>query len=377
MSKSRALLREPALGRIFCFVLYYLPVTKRLRHQPGLNIIITRLYKRRECIPLGRSIQAMSRILKGRGSLNRHFLRCVETREDAQILLEFILSSPVAPFLNKVEYQFMLSALYAALGKTQFAKSRKHLERGFDIQFAHSTVAKKRGQVFNASAAKAALEDLKAILDSNKIPFFLCSGTLLAAVRNKEFFPWDYDIDVGVFQHQCTSERLAAVFRDNPKFKKVISKNDFVFQVKHDGGCKIDIFIHHAAGQYYWHGVSNRALGWVNKKFVLAPLLFNGNNYLAPKNYQYYLNENYGNYKKIPLFYSCVVDTPNVASADNDISASLHLLEFLNHYRSDKRKNAEFFAHVLKENFGYDVGVGKYILNQNMKRPHLRKQFKL
>jgi lipopolysaccharide cholinephosphotransferase len=42
------------------------------------------------------------------------------------------------------------------------------------------------------------LAKIKSILDENKVSFFLDHGTLLGAVRDNRFIPWDNDIDLGV-----------------------------------------------------------------------------------------------------------------------------------------------------------------------------------
>ena len=44
------------------------------------------------------------------------------------------------------------------------------------------------------------LEDMKDILDKNKIPFFLTGGTCLGAHREKQFIEHDQDIDLGIME---------------------------------------------------------------------------------------------------------------------------------------------------------------------------------
>ncbi len=43
------------------------------------------------------------------------------------------------------------------------------------------------------------LETIKLILDEKKIDYWLDAGTLLGAIREKRFLPWDYDIDLGAW----------------------------------------------------------------------------------------------------------------------------------------------------------------------------------
>ncbi len=45
---------------------------------------------------------------------------------------------------------------------------------------------------------KRHLEEISSILKKNKVDFFLDTGTLLGAIREQRFIPWDNDIDLGI-----------------------------------------------------------------------------------------------------------------------------------------------------------------------------------
>lgn len=54
--------------------------------------------------------------------------------------------------------------------------------------------------------AKEQLLDIKKIFDSINTPFWLVGGTLLAAIRDKGFFDWDHDMDIGMFYKDYSPE---------------------------------------------------------------------------------------------------------------------------------------------------------------------------
>jgi len=68
------------------------------------------------------------------------------------------------------------------------------------------------------------------LLDKLKIKYFLAAGTLLGAVRNKSFIPWDWDVELSVYSHevenkmdQLISEIKNSGFTIN-KYSKELSK---------------------------------------------------------------------------------------------------------------------------------------------------------
>ena len=51
------------------------------------------------------------------------------------------------------------------------------------------------------------LNEVKSLLDKEKIPFWLEAGTLLGAIRDKKIIPWDTDIDLAAFKTDFPDSR--------------------------------------------------------------------------------------------------------------------------------------------------------------------------
>lgn len=60
------------------------------------------------------------------------------------------------------------------------------------------------------------LLDVKAVLDTHGVDFWLNDGTLLGAVRDGDFIPWEKDIDLGAWVDTPdeTKEKVAGALRD-------------------------------------------------------------------------------------------------------------------------------------------------------------------
>ena len=96
------------------------------------------------------------------------------------------------------------------------------------------------GKVLNLENAEKALKEVKTILDGLNVTFFLISGTLLGAIRDKGLMPWDDDIDLGSIlgMHgiiESELEKIGATFQDNGFIAKLDSYggNPFIQTVKY------------------------------------------------------------------------------------------------------------------------------------------------
>lgn len=111
------------------------------------------------------------------------------------------------------------------------------------------------------------LLEMKQILDSLNIPFFLTCGTALGAVRESDgFVERDSDIDLGILENY--ENRI-------PEIVKEGEKKGWKVQVWSDGGKIIsffknkhewvDIGVYYREGKYYWHCIN---FGKCIKEFV-------------------------------------------------------------------------------------------------------------
>ena len=69
------------------------------------------------------------------------------------------------------------------------------------------------------------LKDIDAVCKKNNIKYFLDYGTLLGAVRHKDFIPWDDDIDLVVLREDY-NDFIAACRRDLPDKYQVVEYHD-------------------------------------------------------------------------------------------------------------------------------------------------------
>ena len=73
----------------------------------------------------------------------------------------------------------------------------------------------RQGGNMNKTVMACNMRDFKRIMDANGIKFFLIFGTLLGAVRDKDYIDWDTDVDTGCYYEDY--EKIKALddkFRD-------------------------------------------------------------------------------------------------------------------------------------------------------------------
>lgn len=106
-------------------------------------------------------------------------------------------------------------------------------------------------------------KELKKVLDKNDIKFTLDGGSIIGAVREKGFLPWDDDMDIIICEEDI--DKFIKVIGDEKdmsltnyknvtlsSFFKVYFKNHFVMNGKHKSNLKIDVFVLYKQREFSW-----------------------------------------------------------------------------------------------------------------------------
>lgn len=188
---------------------------------------------------------------------------------------------------------------------------------GIDFIRTNKITQKKVKGFFSTQGASESLLHFKSILDQEGIPFFLVSGTLLGCVRDRQILSHDKDLDVGIWNEDISLEQLVKIFQLSGCFEIMPIKIHTLLKLKHINGSFIDVFIHYKSGYQNWHATSK--LKWTNTNFQLIDQEFLGQKFKIPKDYNLYLNENYGEDWRYPKpNFDSTFDTPNANVVSKD-----------------------------------------------------------
>lgn len=163
--------------------------------------------------------------------------------------------------------------------------------------------------------ARKMLEDTVTILERNNIPYWLDAGTLLGIIRDNDFIPWDYDIDLGVASIHI--DRVIALKRQffpkyrlvtrplksavipgtyrSCKVKRTLGKLSFLHSKEE---LHLDIFFKYKIDNHYcW--IDSNITKRVDAAFHdnLDRITWKGKSYSIPSNVEAYLTRRYGDWR--------------------------------------------------------------------------------
>lgn len=145
------------------------------------------------------------------------------------------------------------------------------------------------------------LRDIKSILDSLKIVYWLDGGTLLGAFRDRDFPPGDEDdIDIGINGNYRFLKSEIREMAEKEGFKLY---HEWEYQTALTrGGSKIDLFFHQKQDRDDWHCIYKQNVcipAIVPSHFFeeLQMIEFHGMTFNCPRNLDGYLTYKYGDWK--------------------------------------------------------------------------------
>jgi hypothetical protein len=200
--------------------------------------------------------------------------------------------------------------------------------------FWRARMASKQKALLDPEQSLSFLEALLGVASKTGAQVFVISGTLLGLYRNGRILGHDHDIDLGVIAGDnkfaellqsllsLPGARLSAVELNsteqilNPWLPKdaatPIHKFAFDNPARPSFQFHVDLFVHWAQGDFLVHG--NQRTLWLNRKFDLAPLKVGSHSFLAPRDIETYLTENYGDFRTENRDFANGTDCPNIAN---------------------------------------------------------------
>ena len=212
---------------------------------------------------------------------------------------------------------------------------------------------KSRPKHFNFTDAAQSMRDLRDTFDKAGVDFFLMSGTLLGAIREKGFIASDYDIDIGIFENQADIPLLYEICENSLLFSIDEIIDNAIVKVKHITGIVIDLFIYFEVDGLQCH--RGAVHEWYNSNFELTEIDFLGGKYYIPDNHEHWLTENYGNWEKPVIFYDMSYDTPNRDYVSDSTRGIYYLQERITKSLRKNWNNFIFMGmHALRDEFQLD-----------------------
>ena len=180
----------------------------------------------------------------------------------------------------------------------------------------------------NIKDARDALIDIDSFFSSFRCSWFAMSGTFLGVVRERRFLKHDLDVDIGINADSAQFGTFIEKIKRSTKFevsrieyqreyldnKRSILRPVFV-RVVHANGINIDFYWHFESNGKIYHGTSY--LLWENSIFDLTTYEVYGLKINGPSDWNLYLTETYGNWKKEKKDYNFHRDMNSLSGARN------------------------------------------------------------
>jgi len=160
----------------------------------------------------------------------------------------------------------------------------------------------------NKTKAKELLFKVIEALEENNIDYFLEAGTLLGAMRNKDFIKYDKDIDIGTTNdffddYNKLNAFLSSLYKRGLKIPLI--RGNWSIKIEEDSSLHVDIdryFLSKKKDIYYCIDLSKQHIRYFPRKIISErnEYLFLGKEVKIILDYKSYLNILYGNDWKKP-----------------------------------------------------------------------------
>lgn len=153
----------------------------------------------------------------------------------------------------------------------------------------------------NKAVARHNIIVAQAALNTVGVEPFLVDGTLLGAIREKDFIAHDKDTDFGIFIEQYTPDITKAMVQAGFKVGRVFGTIDKGLELsfrRHK--IKLDLFFYYSDDNTRYHAAwpkNQEPIKYTYWKFDLKPVVFLSHTFLAPDDPERFLTTKYGDWK--------------------------------------------------------------------------------